>query len=119
MDSKKDIYVIHWGDLNMDAYLYGSSLTLKDYKIIFENPMMPPEVAIKKWHMMTSYQRDRNEPLLPVLEKGKTEDVVVGEYRPCKFISFYRRIVIFHCSFDFLNLRYEERREWELLFRND
>jgi accessory Sec system protein Asp3 len=72
MDSKKDIYVIHWGDLNMDTYLYGSSLTLKDYKIIFENPMMPPEVAIKKWHMMTSYQRDRNEPLLPVLEKGKT-----------------------------------------------
>lgn len=72
MESDKDIYVVHWGDLSMDTYLYGSSLTLNNYRIVFENKMMPPEVAIKKWHMISDYSKEKNEPLLPFLEPGRT-----------------------------------------------
>jgi accessory Sec system protein Asp3 len=66
-----DIYTIHWGFLTRHVYLYGSMLTHHNYRIDFENTMMPPEVAIKVWHSLTNYQQDRHEPLLPFLEGGK------------------------------------------------
>lgn len=70
--ARSDIYTIYWGFLTQNVYLYGSQLTHHNYRIHFENTMMPPEVAIKSWYSLTNYQKDRHEPLLPFLEGGKS-----------------------------------------------
>ncbi len=67
------IFLVRWDGGARDTYLYGSDLVWdSDGTIRFENWYLPSGEAIKTWSSARSWQRDRGEAQLPVLEEGKT-----------------------------------------------
>ncbi len=91
-------YYIHWNNLAEATYLYGSKLSKKDGKTIFENPLMPPGLEVKKWVAMTNFQANRTIPSLPRLRQGKTYTIELSAetypknslYIKIEFFNYYK-----------------------------
>ncbi len=66
------IFIIRWDGGAKDTYLYGTELDWnRQGPIRFANRFLPSGQAIRTWSSAWTYQRDRVEAQLPVLEEGK------------------------------------------------
>ena len=60
---------IYWNEYAADTCLYGSDLLFhrKD-DVEFRNLLLPPGTVIREWYSKTSYQLQRIEPALPMID---------------------------------------------------
>ncbi len=63
---------IFWNRYQGQTYLYGTVLDFaKDRSVTARVPMMPSGKAIYTWYSVRNFQRDREEPALPILTEGR------------------------------------------------
>lgn len=64
---------IFWNRYQGQTYLYGTILDFaRDRSVTVRVPLMPSGKAIYTWYSMRSFQRDREEPALPILTEGRS-----------------------------------------------
>ncbi|MBP2622969.1 accessory Sec system protein Asp3 [Streptococcus oricebi] len=62
-----------FGDAGRYSYLFGSTVIYRarDH-VFFENPLMASGQIIHEWSSAWNFQRDRIQPALPLLKRGRT-----------------------------------------------
>lgn len=68
---------IYWNEYTSNTYLYGSEVVFhrKD-DVEFRNLLMPPGTVIRQWYSKTSYQGQRIEPALPMIDGENTYQLI-------------------------------------------
>ncbi|BCP60726.1 accessory Sec system protein Asp3 [Streptococcus parasuis] len=87
---------IYWRQDSRSTYLYGTELEFRGDSVYFKNELMPSGNLIHSWYSRTNYQRDREQPQLPVLFRNKRyslhlEADVIPEGTVYLQIDFYNR----------------------------
>lgn len=60
---------IYWNEFASNTYTYGSKIQFHARDDVeYENELMPPGTVIKEWFSRTSFQRDKIEPMLPLID---------------------------------------------------
>lgn len=62
-------WMVYWDEYAANTYLHGSKICFhaKD-DVEFENLLMPSGAVIKEWFSKTNYQRQKIEPMLPIID---------------------------------------------------
>lgn len=64
--------LIRWKNLNSSTYLYGSELEWLEEGVLFRHSRLPAGTRLHLWSSRTIYQKERQEPQLPLLQVGST-----------------------------------------------
>ena len=63
---------IFWNRYQGQTYLYGTILDFaKDRSVTVRVPLMPSGKVLYTWYSVRDFQRDREEPALPLLTEGR------------------------------------------------
>lgn len=112
MDTLK--WMIYWNEYASDTYLYGSTIKFHSRDDVeFENSLMPPGTVIKCWYSKTNYQRQRLEPVLPIIDGEGSYRVMLLVEGEDEATDLSARVLL---RFVFLD-RYEQE-VGDLLIRN-
>ncbi|PHK50139.1 accessory Sec system protein Asp3 [Staphylococcus edaphicus] len=89
-------FTIRWNHTDKSTFLYGTKLNFRPEETIFENVLMPSGIIIQEWKMLSTYDKDKTTPQLPILEKGQDYQFnfdyeVTPEYCIYFKIIFYRK----------------------------
>lgn len=90
---------VKWSPEMSDYYKHGSTVEYLDGKrvVFFKNYMLSPGATLVKWVSNPNYQGDRGFMQLPLLEKGKSYQVILqakASPKPVPLIklTFYNRV---------------------------
>ena len=62
-------WIIYWNEYASDTYLYGTDLVFHGREHVeFKNLLMPPGAVVKTWYSKTNFQRQKIEPMLPMID---------------------------------------------------
>lgn len=65
-------YLIPWGGLHLNSFLYGSSVSYENkYQIVYHTNNLPSGTLVHQWFSRTSYYKDKLVPSLPLLIPGQ------------------------------------------------
>ncbi|GGE33733.1 accessory Sec system protein Asp3 [Streptococcus himalayensis] len=100
-------YRIYWKNFAKEAYLSGTSLSVKDKQVRIENILIPPGTTMYKWSSAKNYQVARGQANLPLLTKGASYHLSLSaEITPARSVymrvNFYDR---FQKAVDFVILK--------------
>lgn len=72
-------WTIYWNEYSSDTYLYGSEIVYHSRDDVeFKNNLMPSGTIIKQWYSKTSYQWQRIEPTLPMIDGESRYQITVN-----------------------------------------
>jgi accessory Sec system protein Asp3 len=110
--NEKTIYMITWGDMSSETYLYGAHIEKQENCIVYMQEKMPPGSIVKTWVSQTNYQAKRLEPSLPILRAGHHYHLH-AYMRTKPLCSSYLRLNFYDEFGEMLNFRMESQEEWE------
>lgn len=64
-----ETWKVYWNEHSSDTYLYGAKIQFHSVDDVeYENNLMSSGTIIKQWYSKTNYQRQRIEPILPMID---------------------------------------------------
>lgn len=63
-------HIIKWHNYTRYSYLFGSTISFQNKRVLFENALMPSGTVVNEWQSKTNFQAHRIVPDLPMLKCG-------------------------------------------------